>query len=104
MSHRTEVFLNVDCVSGTIPDEARFVRRLGCPDTRQFDVLELGGMLMVREVGNGDHVARIGLAELFNKMAVAVLKHNDGERYRVNVAQGAGDAVSCTVSCRWLAK
>lgn len=68
---------------GEVPEEARFVRMLGCPDTRQFEVLELGMMLFLREVATkanpypGPFVATLPMAGLFKAMAVDVLKAND---------------------------
>lgn len=72
-----------DVVEGALPDEARFVRMLGCPDTRQFEVVELGYALFIREVATmanptpGPMVARLWLADTLKGMAVDVLKGND---------------------------
>lgn len=89
MSRIAEVFLCADCVAGAVPDEAQFIRRLDGPGARQFDVLELGGMVLVHDTEGGEFVARIGLSELLDKMAVAVLKHNSGERCNIIINQGA---------------
>lgn len=72
-----------DVVAGNLPEEARFVRMLGCPDTRQFEVLEMGYALFVREVATkanptpGSAVARLWLADVLKGMAADVLKGND---------------------------
>ena len=86
MSHFAAAYDDVsfDLVRGPVPDEARRVRILGCPDTRRFEVLELGGMLFLREIETqtnpvpGPFVMRADTARLFNAMAVDVLKANDG--------------------------
>lgn len=75
--------MTVDVVHGDVPEESRFVRMLGCPDTRQFEVLELGGMILLRETPTkhqpnpGRSVARMDSAKLLKAMAAAVLKAND---------------------------
>jgi hypothetical protein len=62
-----------------IPADAGKIKHLGCPDTRQFEVFEMGGAIMLRESGKPDsHVAMIEIGTTLNKMAVAVLKANDG--------------------------
>lgn len=68
---------------GEIPEEARFVRNLGCAASRQFEILELGTMFMLREVPSalnptpGPVVATLPMKALFNAMAADVLKEND---------------------------
>lgn len=69
--------------AGRVPDEARRVRVLGCPATRGFEVLELGGMIIVREIATvanpapGPFAATLPMAQLLNAMAADVLKAND---------------------------
>lgn len=73
-----------DLAIGDLPDEARTVRMLGCPDTRQFEVLELGYQLFIREVATlanpvpGPWVGRLWAGDLIKALAVDVLKANDG--------------------------
>lgn len=72
-----------DLAQGTLPDEARLVRRIGCPQTRQFEVHELGYHLFVVEVPTeanpapGPWVGRLWLADVLKALAVDVLKAND---------------------------
>lgn len=79
-----------DVVEGPLPAEARPVRMLGCPDTRQFEVVELGYALFVREVATranptpGPMVARLWLADTLRGMAVDVLKANDANKENDN--------------------
>lgn len=62
-----------------IPADAGKIKHIGCPDTRQFEVFEMGGALMLREAGKaGSHIAMLEVGTILNKMAVAVLKANDG--------------------------
>jgi hypothetical protein len=63
----------------SIPDEAQKIKHLGCPDTRQFEVFEMGGMIMVHEANRDtSHIVTIELGTIMNKACVAVLKANDG--------------------------
>ncbi|MEL6919527.1 MAG: hypothetical protein AAFO77_00690 [Pseudomonadota bacterium] len=72
-----------DLAQGEIPDEARFVRMIGCPETRQFELLELGYQLFLREVPTvqnpnpGTTVGRLWAGSLLKALAVDVLKAND---------------------------
>lgn len=93
LAQRTEARLNgmlisterlADLATGDLPEEARFVRMLGCPDSRQFEVLELGYQLFVREVPTrqnpkpGSTVGRLWVGDVLKALAVDVLKANDG--------------------------
>ena len=75
--------LNPEVLDGEAPEEARFVRKIGCPKTRQFEVLEMGYSLFIREVPTtanpvpGSHVAVMPMAKLLKAMATDVLKAND---------------------------
>jgi hypothetical protein len=68
---------------GAVPEEARFVRKIGCPKTRQFEVLELGYSLIVREVPTaenpmpGPYSGVLPMAQLLKALATDVLKAND---------------------------
>lgn len=68
---------------GDVPEEARFVRKIGCPKTRQFEVLELGYSFLVREVPTeanpvpGSHAAVLAMDRVLKAMATDVLKAND---------------------------
>lgn len=79
----TQFSARTEIDQGEIPEEARFVRRLGCPATRQFDVMELGGDLFMVEVATdanptpGDHVVIIPTMDIFRQAATRVLKAND---------------------------
>lgn len=72
-----------DLAEGELPEEAHLVRMIGCPDTRQFEVLELGYHLYVREVPTvqtpmpGPMVGRLWVGEVLKALAVDVLKAND---------------------------
>ncbi len=75
--------LLVDMVRGELPEEAQRVRLIGCPQSRQFEVLELGQAMFVREIAceanpdPGNAVACLWSAPMFNRLAAAVLKEND---------------------------
>ena len=75
---------DVRILEGELPDEARFVRRLGCPKTRQFDVYEMGYSLFMVETPIEERpqsetkVAVIGCRQLLNTTAARLLKSNDG--------------------------
>jgi len=66
------------------PEEATLLKIIGCPESRQFGVFELGGILMVRELPTllspelSTHTATIGLSTLLRRTAVSIIKANDG--------------------------
>jgi hypothetical protein len=77
-----------------IPEDAQKIKHLGCPNTRQFEVFEMGGMIMVREANrDSSHIVTIELSTIMNKACVAVLKANDG-MHRDNALPHAFRALS----------
>jgi hypothetical protein len=67
-----------------IPDEAQLVKIIGCPESRQFGIFELGGILMIREGWTPQRprttsvVTTVGLSSLLRRTAVSIIKANDG--------------------------
>jgi hypothetical protein len=62
-----------------LPPETQKIKHLGCPHTRQFEVFETGGMVMVREANvKTSHIVSVEIGTILNKACVAVLKANDG--------------------------